>query len=78
MAYSAHESRARNVPVKISSGAAVTELEVDQTLPMRAGEVFRKIGAAVLEAESETVLRISDADTQGFVILDALRLVREE
>ncbi len=75
MAYSAHETRARNVPVTITSGERETKLTVDQTRPLPAGQLFQPIGHAVLTADGETIIRIQNTDTAGFVILDALQLV---
>ena len=75
MAYSAHETRAKNVPVTIRSGPSETKLTADQTRPMPAGEHFRPIGTADLTAEFETTIRISNTDTTGFVILDAVQMV---
>jgi hypothetical protein len=75
MAYSAHETRARNVPVTISNGSVETKLTVDQTTPLPAGEHFRTIGMAELNADVETMIRIDNADTTGFVIVDAVQLV---
>ncbi len=77
MAYSSHPSRARNVPVTITSGRRVTRLEVDQTAPLPTERAFRRVGLAALQAGVETVIEVSDADTDGFVILDALQLVLE-
>ncbi len=78
MAYSAHETRCRNVPVTISNGLKETKLIVDQTRPLPAGEHFQSIGMAELTADVETVIRINNADTTGFVIVDALQLVPRE
>ncbi len=75
MAYSAHETRAKNVPVRIVSGSRETKLTVDQTRPMPAGEHFQSIGTAVLATEVETTIQIKNTDTTGFVILDAMQLV---
>lgn len=75
MAYSAHETRANNVPVTISNGSSETILTVDQTTPLPAGEHFRMIGMAELNADVETVIQINNADTTGFVIVDALQLL---
>ena len=75
MAYTPHPSRARAVPVTIRSGAFETSLVVDQTVPLPAGEGFRPIGSALLDAGAETVLQVSNASTEGFVILDALQLL---
>ena len=75
MSYSAHETRAKNVPVTIVSGTRETKLTVDQTKPMPAGQHFQPIGTATLTSDGETTLRIQTTDTTGFVILDAVQLV---
>ncbi len=75
MAYSAHETRAKNVPVTIVSGNRETKLAVDQTKPMPAGQHFQPIGTVTLTADGETTLQIQTTDTAGFVILDAVQLV---
>ena len=78
MAYSAHETRAKHVPVTVSSGAYRKNIEVDQTVPLPDGKHFRSIGVVDLDADVETVVHIADADTIGFVILDALQLLPVE
>ena len=75
MAYSAHQSRANNVPVTVSFGAYKKTFLVDQTKPLPAGKHFQPVGTVDLQAEVETVIQISNADTTGFVILDALQLI---
>ena len=75
MAYSAHETRANNVPVIISNGSSEAKLTVDQTRPMPGSEHFQPIGIAELAADVETIIRIHNTDTTGFVIVDAVQLV---
>ena len=75
MAYSAHETRARNVPVTVSSGTHSKNIVVDQTVPLPDGKAFRPIDTVDLKANVETVIQITNADTTGFVILDALQLL---
>lgn len=75
MAYSAHETRATNVPVLVESGAKSVTLSVDQTQPLPAGEAFRKIGEVELTADRESTITIRNVDTSGFVIVDALQLL---
>jgi hypothetical protein len=75
MAYSAHESRAKNVPVTIDSGAQKKTFLVDQTRPLPTGKHFRPIDTVYLQANSETVIQVTNEDTTGFVILDALQLL---
>ena len=78
MAYSAHETRATKVPVTIESGGRKTELQVDQTQPLPAGEAFRSIGTVELSGDVETTISIRNTGTEGFVILDALQLIEKK
>lgn len=77
MAYSAHETRATKVPLNIQNGEKAVEVLVDQTQPLPDGEAFRSIGKVELQKDLETTITIRNADTDGFVILDALQLVTE-
>ena len=75
MAYSAHETRATNLPVIIQSGGKSVTLKVDQTKPLPAGEAFRSIGKVEIEANVDTTITIQNSGTDGFVIVDALQLI---
>ena len=75
LAYSAHETRAQNIPVSIRSGTRETKLSVDQTRAIPAGQHFQPIGTAELNADSETIIQIKTTDTTGFVIVDAVQLL---
>ncbi len=75
MAYSAHETRATNVPVVVASGGRRVDLTVDQTIALPSGSHFRTIGEIDLGAGGETVVTISNRGTDGFVILDALQVL---
>jgi hypothetical protein len=75
VAYSAHETRAKNVPVIISSGGHETKLIMDQTKLLPSGDRFQHIGNVELKADSETTLQIQTVGTTGFVILDAIQLI---
>jgi hypothetical protein len=75
MAYSAHESRATNVPVTVSSGSHKKAITVDQTAPLPTGRYFRPIATIVLQAPMKTAITITNRNTKGFVILDALQLL---
>lgn len=74
MAYSPHATRATNVPVIVTSGSQRTEIKVDQTIALPSGQSFRTVGTVAL-MEGESTLTVGNADTDGFVILDALQLV---
>ncbi len=75
MAYSAHQTRAKKVPLLIQNGPDTVEIFVDQTLPLPPGEAFRSIGRVPLQKGVETTLTLRNAGTDGFVILDALQLL---
>ncbi|PQO28101.1 xanthan lyase [Blastopirellula marina] len=75
MAYSAHPTRAKKVPVVIANGASTFELVVDQTAALPSGEAFRTIGMVTLEAGKTSKIVISNQETDGFVILDAIQLI---
>ena len=48
---------------------------VDQTVSLPDGKHFRPIDTVDLKANVETVIQITNADTAGLVILDALQLL---
>jgi len=75
MAYSAHETRARKVPVSITSGSHTARFTVDQSSPLPSGQAFRPIGTVSLQAGTEATLRLTNEGTTGFVILDAFQLL---
>ena len=75
MAYSAHETRAKNVPVGFSSGTQRKDFVVDQTVSLPQGKHFRPIGTVDMVVDTETIIQITNSNTVGFVILDALQLL---
>ncbi|MAX37774.1 FAD-dependent oxidoreductase [Gimesia sp.] len=75
LAYSAHETRAKNVPLTVSSGTEKTTLVVDQTKALPQGKQFRPLGIVDLEGNTETTITMTNDKTNGFVILDALQLL---
>jgi hypothetical protein len=78
MAYSAHETRATNVPLTVVSGSATRTFAVDQTQSLPDGKRFRPIGTVDLTAGAESTITVSNHETSGFVILDALQLLEVE
>ena len=75
MAYSAHESRAKNVPITVYFGSYRKDFVVDQTTPLPRCKHFRSIDTVELETDTETIIEITNSETVGFVILDALQLL---
>lgn len=75
ISYSAHETRAKSVPIRVVSGKNESTFVVDQTLPLPPGQAFRQIGKVHLESQTETTITLTDKDTEGFVIVDAIQLI---
>ena len=75
IAYSAHETRAKAVPVTIQCGSRTFSMTVDETQALPLGEMFRRIGEVALEKDLESTITIANRDTDGFVIVDALQLL---
>ncbi|QDU80975.1 putative FAD-binding dehydrogenase [Polystyrenella longa] len=75
MAYSAHSTRAKNVPVTVTSGSYEERILVDQTIPLPSGKHFRSISEVQLDQNVESVININDDKTHGFVIIDAIQLI---
>jgi hypothetical protein len=75
MSYSAHESRAANVPLIVTSGSLKNEFTVDQTQPLPAGQRFKLVGTVELEGGVDVNITISNRQTTGFVIVDAMQLL---
>lgn len=78
IAYSAHETRANNVPVIVTSGDHEKAFTVDQTQPLPPGKHFTPVGNVALESGVETTISVSNRQTVGFVIVDALQLLPTE
>lgn len=49
---------------------------VDQTVSLPKGKHFRPIDTVELVADTETTIQITNSGTVGFVIVDALQLLR--
>lgn len=78
MAYSAHESRAKNVSVTVRGDAAEQKFSVDQTKPHASGKQFSPVGVVTLKQDAETTITVSNKDAVGFVIVDAIQLLPKE
>ena len=75
VAYSPHETRAKTVPITIRSGGKATELAFDETRPLVRGDRFRTAGKTILNAGEEATITISNRETDGFVIVDAIQII---
>ena len=75
MAYSAHETRTKRLPIVLAGEGQEQRLTVDQSVPLPAGEAFRTVGQVRLRKGVDYTLTLSNAGTEGFVIVDALQLI---
>jgi hypothetical protein len=73
MAYSHHENRATNVPVVIHAGGKSQAASVNQRQPPEHG-AFATIGKFTFPVGDATI-EISNAETDGHVIVDAIQLL---
>lgn len=71
LAYSPHATRATNVPLTIAGQQPII---VNQREPLDAGSPFRTLATLDLPA-GPTTITISNKDTDGFVIVDAVQLL---
>lgn len=76
MAYSPHETRAAKVPITVESGGKAMKVFFNQQEPLPSGEAFRTVGTFMLSAGKDTSITVSNEGTEGFVIVDALQLVK--
>ena len=78
MAYSAHDTRASNVPVVVTSGKHASKLSVDQRVAIPDNKRFRPIGRVEIVGDVESQIRVVNRDTDGYVIVDAFQLIPAE
>jgi hypothetical protein len=74
LAYSAHENRASNVPVTLhAADGKATQIAVDQRRTPPIDGVWLSLGTHAFDDEARIV--ISNAGTDGYVVIDAVQLV---
>ena len=76
IAWTPNPNRATNVPVTVHDPGGPTTVKIDQRQKPKHG-AFGTVGAFDFKA-GETVIEITNADTNGHVILDAVQLVKPE
>jgi hypothetical protein len=75
LAYSAHETRATNIPITIETNGKKATLLLDQTVPLPTSEAFRTLADLDLQAGHTVTLTLTNKNTDGFVIVDGVQLV---
>ncbi len=74
VAYTPNPNRATNVPVTIEHAGGTATVKVNQRLNPPFDKLFAAVGTYEF-AGSKAVVEISNADTDGYVIVDAVQLV---
>ncbi len=75
MSYTSDPNRATNVPVVIRHANGETISSVDQRKPPKIGGLFHSLGTYNFEAGQTATVGISNKNTDGFVIIDAVQWV---
>ncbi len=75
-AYSAQANRATNVPLTIVHAGGETVVRLDQRARPEIDGLFRALGTFRFEEGRDAVVIVSNAGTDGHVVIDAIQLVR--
>ena len=78
--YTAHANRAARVPVAVRVGRTrlLPTVRLDQRRPPSVDRLFEPVGPGIrLRAREEVRVEISNRGTVGYVVVDAVRLVRQ-
>ena len=75
IAYNSHANRATNVPLTLTHAAGQAKLHVNQRQPAIIDRLLQPIGAFEFLAGTTYHLEISNAGTDGHVMIDAVQLV---
>ncbi|MCM8525691.1 MAG: DUF1549 domain-containing protein, partial [Lentisphaeraceae bacterium] len=75
LAYNSNEARAKNVPIEIHHADGVTKIILDQSKQPDYKKVYKSLGLYKFSNQNSAKVVISNKNTQGFVIVDALRMV---
>jgi len=73
VAYSTHENRATNVPVTVRHADGEKTIQINQRQQAPIDGLFVSIGQFIYEAGDTAEVEISNTDTDGYVIIDAVQ-----
>jgi hypothetical protein len=73
IAYTANPNRATNVPVSIRHAGGLARATINERTAPPIDKTFRSVG--MFRFGSEAVIEISNAGTDGYVVIDAVQLV---
>lgn len=74
LSWSAHSNRARNLSVMIRTQSISEIVQVDQTQDPNEEKLFEALSIVSLEKGQKLSVLLTNTDTDGYVILDAVRL----
>ena len=75
LAYSSHSNRASNVPVTVSVNGSVFDLIINQKKQPSHEGLFYSLGTYNLRKDDRIIVTVSNKDTDGYVVVDALQLL---
>jgi len=75
LAYSGSKGRATNVPISVKHAAAEVEVTLNQEKKGPIDDIFASLGKFPFDVEKPAVVTISTRGTEGYVIIDAVRLI---
>ena len=77
IAYTSHSNRATNVPVTIHHAGGESTVTVNQRDAPKIEGIFESVGTFLFQAETDYTIRISNQDTNGYVIADAIQVLAQ-
>ena len=75
LAYGSENNRATNIPVTIHTSGGEKKIMVNQRQKPEINGLFHSLGRFELDAGGATTITISNAGTDGYVVVDAVQLV---
>ena len=77
LSYFPYKNRATNVPVTIPTPAGSNTIRINERLAPTIDRLFHPLGIFDLPAGRWTAITVETAGTDGYVVVDALQLIRE-
>ncbi len=78
IAYTPHENRASNVPVTVRVGETRSTQRINQKVQPKIEKAFLELGQFSVEDQDVLAVEVSNEDTDGFVVVDAVWVLRLE
>ncbi|MCM8542358.1 MAG: DUF1553 domain-containing protein, partial [Lentisphaeraceae bacterium] len=75
LAYNSNSARAKNVPIEIYHADGITKVSIDQSKQPDYKKVYKSLGLYSFNNLKPAKVVISNEGTQGYVIVDAIRMV---